>query len=95
MPRETVKARNARVADLLARYSEVMSELRKLEKDAESLKKEVREVETGTYNDWVLSHGTPREIMDQPAVKADYAKRNVEVPTKTTEPPLVVRRAGK
>jgi hypothetical protein len=89
--RETVKARNARIADLLAHYHEVMQALRKLENEADALKEQVREVEPGEYDGWERSDGTPREIMDQPAVKADYAKRRVEVPMTTTRPPLVVK----
>jgi hypothetical protein len=89
--RETIKQRNARVADLLAHYHEVMAQLRKLENEADGLKEQVREIDPGTYDGWEREDGTPREIMDQQAVKADYAKRRVEVPMTTTRPPLVVR----
>jgi len=91
--RETIKQRDARVSMLLADYDARVRELRKLEKDVDSLKEQVREIEPGTYGDWVREDGTPREIMDQAAVKEDYHKRRVEVPMTTTRPPIVVRPA--
>jgi hypothetical protein len=91
MTRETIKQRNARVADLLSHYHEVNAQVKKLAKELEGLKDQVRAEDPGEYDGWQLQHGTPREIMDQPAVTADYEKRKVAVPTTTTKPPLIVR----
>jgi hypothetical protein len=91
MARETIKQRNARVGDLLAHYFEVNAQVKKLSNELDSLKEQVRQEDPGTYDGWELAHGTPREIMDQKAVKEDYEQRRVAVPTTTTQPPLIVR----
>lgn len=88
--KETVAARNARHADTLSHYFEVMQQLRKLENEADALKEQVRAIEPGVYDGWERADGTPRVVMDQKAVKADYEKRRVECPTMETRPPLVV-----
>lgn len=95
MARETIKARNARVSALLAEYDATMAALRKLEKMAKDLKLQVREIEPGPYGEWTLARGTAREIMDQPAVVAAYKARGEALPTKMTEPPLVVLPAAR
>lgn len=91
MAKETIKQRNARVGDLLAHYHEVNAQVKKLSNELDALKEQVRQEDPGVYDGWELAHGTPREIMDQPAVKKDYEQRNVAVPTTTTQPPLIVR----
>lgn len=91
MARETIKQRNARVADLLAHYHEVNAQVKKLSNELESLKESVRAEDPGTYEGWELALGTAREVMDQKAVKEDYEKRKVAVPTTTTKAPLIVR----
>lgn len=92
--RETIKQRNARWADLMAHYDDVMAQLRKLDAEAEALKAAVRDIEPGVYNGWERADGTPREVMDQRAVQADYEQRRVEVPKMKTRPPLIVRRVA-
>lgn len=93
MGRETIKARNARVGSLLAEFDSVNGQLRKLEKMAKDLKEQVREIEPGAYGEWVLSHGTPREILDQRAARELIKGLGAVVPTTMTEAPLVVRPA--
>jgi len=90
MPRETAKARRARIADLLAAYDESARQLRKLERDVKAMAEEIREAGPGTYSDWTYSHGTPREILDQPAAQALIRQLGGEVPKITTKPPIVV-----
>jgi hydrogenase maturation factor len=91
MPRETKAAKAARVADLLAAYDERNRQLRKLSKDVADLKAEISAIEPGTYGDWVLATGTAREIMDQQEAKALLTARGIPVPTKMTDPPVIVR----
>lgn len=94
MKRETIKQRRARVALLLARYDEVNRAHSKMTRELEELKKEVRALELGTYDEWSYGHGNPREITDMDAVRADFAERNLELPTKLSAPPIVVRHVG-
>ena len=96
MARETIAQRNTRVGILLAAYDADSRQLRKLTKDVESMKEEIRKLEPGSYGEWQLSTGTPREIMDQQAVKRAYTERGETLPTKTTEAPINVSHlAGK
>jgi hypothetical protein len=90
MARETLKAKRARVADLLAAYDEQSRALRKLEKDVKALAEQVRELEPGTYNDWSYAEGTPREILDQPAARKLIMELGGLPPVTTTRPPIVV-----
>lgn len=91
MPRETKAQRTSRITMLLAEYDARSLELRKLTKEVDNLKLQVKELDPGEYGDWILATGTPREITDQAAVKADYAARGVPMPTKMTDPPVIVR----
>lgn len=88
--RETKAQKTTRVGMLLADYDARSRELRKLTKEVDSLKAQVKEVDPGTYGDWIVSTGTPREILDQAAVKAGYAARGESLPTKTTDAPVIV-----
>ena len=90
MARETAAQKRTRISMLLADYDARSRELRKLTKEVETLKAEVREVEPGTYGEWIRGTGTAREITDQQAVKEDYKARGVPMPTKMTEPPVTV-----
>lgn len=92
-PRETAKQRRERLAALLADYRAKADQKSKLDRDVENLKKRIREEipSAGTYGEWVREHGTPRVITDMDKVRADYATRGEEIPTKETEPPIVVR----
>jgi hypothetical protein len=91
MAKETAAQRRERYARLLADYDELNSRMRKDERDMKALKDQVREIPAGTYGEWLRSLGTPRVITDMDAVREDYAARQLELPTKETEPPIVVR----
>jgi hypothetical protein len=80
---------------LLADYDARSRELRKLAKTWESLKEQVKKEKPGTYGDWVLGTGTPREIVDSAAVKKAYADRGDPMPTKMTEPSVTVTMLAK
>jgi len=88
--KETAAQRKTRYAMLLADYDARSRELRKLDSIVKGLKEQIREMPTGTYGEWVRSEGTPREIPDSAAIKADFAARGVALPTKFTEAPILV-----
>lgn len=90
MPRETKAAKASRIALLLAAYDATARELRKLTKQADELKAAVKEIEPGTYGEWTYSHGTPREILDQPAARALMKDHGINIPTKMTDAPIVL-----
>lgn len=90
MAKETAAQRRTRIGMLLADYANRSEELRKLRKIVEGLKEQVAEVDPGTYGDWIRGEGTPREVLDQAAVRRDYAERGVPLPTFTTAAPVVV-----
>lgn len=94
MAKETAAARRSRISMLLADYDARSRELRKLAKDVDSLKEQIREIPPGTYGEWTRAEGTPREITDQAAVKAHYAEIGLPLPTKMTEPPVIVTPAA-
>jgi hypothetical protein len=95
MAKETAAQRKTRISMLLADYDARSRELRKLAKDVEALKDQVKEVAPGTYGDFVLSTGTPREILDQAAAKLTLTSNGLEIPTKMTDPPVIVTMAAK
>ena len=90
MARETKAARTSRISALLADFDARSRELNKLQAIVKGLKEQVREIEPGTYGEWVRAEGTPRAILDQAAVREFYAANGVELPTKMTDPPVVV-----
>ena len=91
MPRETAAQRRTRIEMLLADYDARNRELRKLEKEVDTLKEEIQaNVPVGTYGEWIRSSGTPRELLDQQAVREQYKSRGEEIPTKKTAAPIVV-----
>lgn len=91
MARETAAQRRTRIEMLLADYSNRASELRKLVKIVDGLKEQVKEIAPGTYGEWQRSTGTPREILDQTAIKAKYVELGLTLPVKMTDAPVVVR----
>ena len=94
--KETKAQRTTRIAMLLADYDAQSRELRKKTAEVENLKKQIRDVEPGQYGEWIRGTGTPREIVDQAAVKRAYAERGEAMPTKVTEPSVTVTHvAGK
>jgi hypothetical protein len=88
--RETAAQKKTRISMLLADYANRSSELRKLTKIVEGLKEQVKEIEPGTYVDWTMAHGTPREILDQPAARKALTDAGIAVPMKMTDAPVVV-----
>lgn len=94
MARETAAQKKTRVALLLADYDARSRELRKLTTIVDGLKEQVREIDHGTYGEWTRSAGTPRQILDQAAVKAVFKDTGRELPTKMTEAPIVVTHAA-
>jgi hypothetical protein len=94
MPRETKTARNARVSGLLADFDARNREINKLSKIRDGLKEQLKEIEPGTYGDWVLATGTPREVLDQRAARELLTQHGVPVPTKITDAPIVVTPKG-
>lgn len=89
--RETAAQKRTRVSLLLADYSNRSQELRKLSRIVDGLKEQVRELEPARYGDWELSEGTPREILDQAAVRRTYAERGDTLPMVMTSAPIVVK----
>lgn len=94
MPRETKAQKALRLSTLLAAYDAKSRELRKLTKDVEEMKEQLKTEDVGTYGDWILSEGTPREILDQKAARALLIERSIPVPLVMTSAPVVVRPKG-
>lgn len=90
MKRETIKARDARVGALLADYDARKRELRKAAAAVKEIEDQVAETDSGTYGDWILSRGTPREILDQKEAKDILTRNGYVVPTTMTKAPLTV-----
>lgn len=90
MARETKAQKASRLTFKLGELDRISRELRKLTKQADELKAELRQEDPGTYGDWILSHGTPREILDQPAARKALTDAGFEIPTKMTDAPLVI-----
>jgi len=90
MARETKAQRVARVSALLAEFDARTRERNKLDTIVRGLKEQVKEIDPGTYGDWVRAEGTPREIMDQPAARELLTANGLTVPVKMTDPPIVV-----
>jgi hypothetical protein len=90
MPRETAAQKRSRISLLLADYDARNRELRKLETIVKGLKEQVKEIEPGTYGEWIRSEGTPREILDQAAAKKLIIQLGAEVPMVMTSAPVVV-----
>jgi hypothetical protein len=91
MARETKAQRNLRVSTLAAAYDAASRELRKLTKDVDAMKEELRQVDPGAYGEWSVTEGTPREILDQPAARRMLAENGLKVPTVMTTAPVIVR----
>lgn len=94
MAKETAAQRKTRISMLLADYDARSRELRKLTKDVDALKEQIAEIPVGTYGDWIRTEGTPRELLDQAEAKNRLAAAGLEIPTKMTAPPIVVRPKG-
>jgi hypothetical protein len=76
---------------LLADYDDKSRQLRKLQKDVDDLKEQIRnDVPVGTYGDWVRGESTPRELLDQAEAKRLLTEAGIPVPTKTTSAPITV-----
>ncbi len=90
MPRETKAQAALRVGTLCASFDAHRAELRKLEKIVKGEQEQIKAEAPGTYGDWIISRGSPREITDSAAVKAHYAEIGVELPTKMSDAPVIV-----
>lgn len=88
--RETAAAKRSRISLLLADYDARSRELRKLAKIVDGLKEQVKEIDPGTYGEWIRSEGTPREILDQPAARKALEAAGIPVPVRMTDAPVVV-----
>lgn len=88
--RETAAQRRTRISLLLGDYDARSKELRKLAKIVEGLKEQVKEIDPGVYGDWILSQGTPREILDQPTARTAMEAAGIPIPTKMTDAPVIV-----
>ena len=96
MARESATQRKSRISALLAQYDAWSRELRKLAKEVDGLKEQIKnDVPAGTYGDWVRSEGTPREILDQAEAKNMLTRAGLTVPTKMTDAPVIVTPAAK
>lgn len=91
MPRETAAQMRTRVSLLLADFDNRNRELRKLDKIVAGLKEQIKEIPDGKYLDWEVTRAAPREITDSVAVKRGYAERGELMPTRLTEPAVVVK----
>jgi hypothetical protein len=91
VPRETAAQRKKRIEALLADYDNRSREFNKLKKIVEGLKAQLEGVPRGKYGEWELSDGTPREITDANALKVLLAQNDLEMPTRMSTPPIVVR----
>lgn len=89
--RETAAQRKTRIGMLLADYDNRSKQLRKDIKIVDGLKEQIRDIPGGKYGDWELSEGTPREILDQAAVKREFATRGIPLPMAMTSAPIVVK----
>lgn len=95
MAKETAAQRKSRISMLLADYDARSRELRKLVKEVDTLKTQIRDdVPVGTYGEWIRSEGTPREILDQPAARKALTDANLPIPMIMTAPPVVVTPAA-
>ena len=90
MPRETKAALNARVSALLADFDARNREINKLSKIRDGLKEQLKEIDPGTYGDWILATGTPRELLDQREAKRLLTEAGIPVPMRTSDAPIVV-----
>ena len=94
MPRETKAALHARVSALLADFDARNREINKLSKIRDGLKEQLKEIDPGTYGDWILATGTPRELLDQREAKRLLTEAGIPVPTRISDAPIVVSPKG-
>lgn len=90
MPRETIKARNARVSALLAQYDAVNRDANKLDSIRKGLREQIRELDAGPYGEWTLSYGTPKEIVDGKALRSMITEMGLELPMTQSQPSIIV-----
>jgi hypothetical protein len=93
MPRETKAQKTTRISLLLGDYDEKSKRLRKLANEVDDLKGQIEaaELESGTvYGDWIFGRGTPRNNVDNEAVKEHYASLKLELPRKLSKAPIIV-----
>ncbi len=96
MARETAAQKKSRLSALLADFDARNRELNKLMTIVKGLKEQVREIDPGPYGDWVLAHGTAREMFDQREARRLLTEAGIEVPMVMSQAPMVVTpKAGK
>lgn len=80
----------AGVAALLAEIKDVSEARGDLEKRYEQLRKQADGIPAGLYEEWLLSWGTPHEIVDHDANADLLESLGYEVPKKLSRPPIQV-----
>lgn len=80
----------AGVAAMLAEIKDISEARGDLEKRYEQLRKQVDAVPAGLYEDWLLSWGTPHEIVDHEANAELLESLGYDVPKKLSRPPIQV-----
>lgn len=90
MARETAAQKKSRISALLADYDARNREINKLTTIVKGLREQIREIEPGTYGDWVRASGTPREMLDQQEARRLLTEAGIAIPMKLTEAPVVV-----
>lgn len=88
--RETKAQKASRVSALLADFDARNREANKLKTIVEGLKAQIKELDPGTYGDWVLAAGTPREMLDQREAKRLLTEKGIPVPMRLSDAPIVV-----
>jgi hypothetical protein len=90
MARETAAQKRSRISALLADYDARNRELNKLTTIVKGLKAQIKEIEAGTYGDWVLGFKPGREITDAQALANILTEKGIEVPKRVTEDSIVI-----
>lgn len=96
--RETAAQKKARISLLLGDYDAKSREANKLAKEVDALKEQIRALDLtpGPYGDWIFGVGTPRNNVDNAAVRDHYREAGMELPRKLSEAPIIVNpKAGK
>lgn len=93
MARETKAAKQVRIGMLLAEYDAANNDKLKAERRVEELKEQIKaeQLPEGPYGDWTLAYSNGRTILDQKTAKELLTQRKIPVPTKTTDPSIVVK----
>jgi hypothetical protein len=88
--RETAAQRKSRLSALIADFDARNRELNKLLTIVKGLKAQIKEIEPGTYGDWVLAFKPGRQIVDAQALATIHAEKGITVPMRTADDSIVV-----